>query len=376
VILLLYGGDEAAIRRRLRELKEQADGGTGMLVNNLAEIESRDARPADIIAPAMAPPFLAPLRLVVVENVLARYEPRGGARGSRAPAGWAEFPAMLEGVPPTSLIVFVGRPFLAEQQRRQVTDANPLVQLLKKVPGAAVEHYPELKRDERVRYIREEAAIRGIRFRAGAPPRDALAPGEEPPPETDPVAYLANLLGGNTLLIGNELDKLALWAMGREVTVLDAMRVCAGEREPDHFRMVDALMDGDLATALEMLRLRLERGEAQQAVLGAVFERYRTLGALAGLLEDGAPEEEIDRQLGGVARYPNLKKAAVERARRHGTAGVREAFGILVEADRAFKRNEIDEDLALEVAFARLARLAPVRGPMAAGRRGAPARGG
>jgi hypothetical protein len=54
---------------------------------------------------------------------------------------------------------------------------------------------------------------------------------------------------------------------------------------------------------------------------------------------------------------------------------VREAFGILVEADRAFKRNEIDEDLALEVAFARLARLAPVRGPMAAGRRGAPARG-
>jgi DNA polymerase III delta subunit len=278
-------------------------------------------------------------------------------------------------VPPTSLIVFVGRPFLAEQQRRQVTDANPLVQLLKKVPGATVEHYPELKRDERVRYIREEAAIRGIRFRAGAPPRDALAPGEEPPPETDPVAYLANLLGGNTLLIGNELDKLALWAMGREVTVLDAMRVCAGEREPDHFRMVDALMDGDLATALEMLRLRLERGEAQQAVLGAVFERYRTLGALAGLLEDGAPEEEIDRQLGGVARYPNLKKAAVERARRHGTAGVREAFGILVEADRAFKRNEIDEDLALEVAFARLARLAPVRGPMAAGRRGAPARG-
>ncbi|GIW13712.1 MAG: hypothetical protein KatS3mg062_1151 [Tepidiforma sp.] len=367
-VLVLYGGDEAAIRRRLRELKEQADGGTGMLVHNLAEVESRDAKPGEVIAPAMAPPFLAPLRLVVVEHVLARFEPRGGARGSRSVGAWSEFPVMAERVPPTSLIVFLGRPFLAEQQARQVTDANPLVQLLKKVPGAQAEHYPELRERERLRYIREEAAVRGIRFRQGPVPREALQPGEEPPPETDPAAYLANLLGGNTLHIANELDKLALWAMGREVTVLDAMRVCAGQREPDHFRMVDALMDGDLGTALEMLQLRLRRGEAEQGILGAVFERYRSLGALAGLLEDGAGEAEIDRQLGNVARYPNLKKAAVERARRHGTAGAREAFAILVEADRAHKSNEVDEDLALEVAFARLARLAPVRGPLAAAR--------
>jgi DNA polymerase-3 subunit delta len=370
VILLLYGGDEAAIRRRLRELKEQADGGTGMLVHNFTEIDGRDAKPDDVVAPAMAPPFLAPLRLVVVENLLARFEPRGGARGSRSAGAWAELPALLEKVPESSAVVFVGRPFLAEQQMRQVTDANPLVQLIKKVPGVQAEHYPALtKQQDRVRYIREEASIRGIRFRSGAPAREELQPGEEPPPETDPVAYLANTLGGNTLLIANELDKLALWAMGREVSVLDVMRVCAGEREPDHFRMVDALMDGDLGTALDLLRRRLALGESQQGILGAVFERYRSLGALAALLEEGASEEEIDRQLGNVARYQNLKQAAVQRARRHGTAAVREAFAILVEADRAHKTNEMDEDVALEVAFARLARLAPVRGPLAAGRR-------
>lgn len=371
MILLLYGGDEAAIRRRLRELKAEADGGTGMLLHNLAELEGRDLKPADVVAPAMAPPFLAPLRLVIVEHLLARYEPRGGARGARAPGAWAELPALLERVPPTSLIVFLGRPFLAEQQMRQVTDANPLVQLLKKVPGAQVEHYPALaKLQDRQRYIREEAAVRGIRFRAGAPRREELLPGEEPPPETDPAAYLAGILGGNTLLIANELDKLALWAMGREVTVLDAMRVCAGEREPDHFRMVDALMDGDLGTALEMLRRRLALGESGQGILGAVVERYRSLGALAALLEEGAPEADIDKQLGNVARFANLKQAAIQRARRHGTAAVREAFAILVEADRAHKTNEMDEDTALEAAFARLAALAPVRGPLAAGRGG------
>ncbi len=369
MILLLYGGDEAAIRRRLAELKAEADGGTGMLVHNLAEVEARDAKPADIIGLAMAPPFLAPMRLVIVEHVLARFEPRGGSRGSRAPAGWAEFPAMAEQLPPTSLVVFLGRPFLAEQQTRQVTDANPLVQLLKGIPGARVEQYPALaKLEDRLRFIREEAAARGIRFRVGAPKASELEPGEVVPPETDPAAYLAATLGGNTLQVQNELDKLALWAMGREVTLLDVMRVCAGEREPDHFRMVDALMDGDLGTALEMLQRRLARGESEQGILAALFERYRTMGALAGLLEEGAPEEALNRQLGNVARFAKLKHAAIERARRFGTAGVREAFAILVEADRAHKRNEVDEDLALEVAFARLARVAPVRGSLAVGR--------
>jgi DNA polymerase-3 subunit delta len=369
VIVVLYGGDEAAVRRRLRDLKDEADGGSGMLVHNLAEVEGRSAKPADVVGPAMAPPFLAPLRLVIVEGLLARFEQRGGSRGSRALGAWAELPALLERVPASSAVVFVGRPFLAEQQMRQVTDGNPLVQLLKKVPGAQVEHYPALtKQADRVRFIREEAALRGIRFRGGPPAREELQPGELPPPETDPVAYLAATLGGNTLLILNELDKLGLWAMGREVSVLDVTRVCAGEREPDHFRMVDALMDGDLGTALEMLRRRLALGESQQGILGAVFERYRSLGALAGLLEDGASEAEIDRQLGNAARYRNLRQAAIERARRHGSGGVRQAFAILVEADRAHKMNEIDEDVALEVAFARLVRLAPVRGPLAGAR--------
>lgn len=358
-IVLLFGGDELAIRRRLRELREEADGGTGMLVHNLAEVDGRQAKPADVIGPAMAPPFLAPRRLVVVDHLLARFEARGGS-GSRRPGEWGELAEQLAGAPETTTVVLVGRPFLAEQQVRQVTEQNPLVQALKKAPGVTVEHYPALaKQADRVRFIREEAALRGIRFRGGSPPVSALEPGEEVPPETDPAEYLASLLGGNTLLIANELEKLALWAGGKEVTVLDAMRVCAGEREPDHFRMVDALMDGDLGTALEMLRRRRARGESQQAIFGALFERYRFLGTLAGLLEEGAPDAEVDRHLGGVARFEGLKRAAIQRARRYGTAGVREALATLVEADRAFKANELDEDLALEVAMARLAGLAP-----------------
>ncbi len=357
MIVVLFGANELAMRRRLQALKDEADGGSGMLITNLSTIDGRDAKPNDVLGPCMAPPFLAPRRLVIVENLLERYEARMGPRGSRALGPWEDLVAQLaSGIPETTILVFFGQPFLAEGRPRSVTKSNPFVAALAKVPGISIEEHPALEKDVLLRYIAEEGALRGIRFKRGGGEFESH---EERPPETDPVQLIANLLQGDTLSIANELDKLALYARANngEVTVADVNRVSHGDREAKSWDLTDAVINGNLAAALSALATLKESGEALQGLLGLITSRYRSLAPVTELVATGMRQEAIAEELKRPNNYP-LKKD-VEASRRLTPAMVKQAYQYLVEADRTNKLGEADEDVSIDILLMKLCALAP-----------------
>jgi DNA polymerase III delta subunit len=359
VIVLLYGGNELAIQGRLAELREIADGGTGMLDSNLNAIDGRDAKPADIIGPVMAVPFLSAKRMVLVEHLLERYEPRDGTRGGTRSLGPMEpLIATLEaGIPDSTLLVFLGLPISSGAKSRAVSSKNPLVARLIKVPGVSNEEMPELKGEDLLRAIRAEAASRGVRFVAGKPAA-RLHPGELMPEESDPAMLIANLLQSDMLSIASELDKLALYAAGDDTTVVEVNRVCAGARVSDEFKFSDAVMDGQLGNALESLARLKRDGSNLQGLLGLLQTGYRRSANIIDLLEDRATPEEIGKSMGPAGRWPNLRDKAIRRARGLGRDGLRDAYGALVHYERTFKQGEIDEEVGFEVLIARLCALA------------------
>ncbi len=343
-------GNQLAIRRRLQELKDQADGGSGMLTTNLTVIEGRDAKPHEILGSALSPPFLAPMRLVIVEGLIDRFEPRSDQRAPRSVDAFNPlFTALEQGLPPTTALVFTDGTHVR---------SNPMAARLAKIPGATIEDHPELKKEELLRYIRDEGAARTIRFRPG-PSRRQLHEGHEREPESDPVALLASLSKGDTLAIANELDKLALYTMGADVTVDVVAEVCAGEREANNFDFVDGVMDGDLRKAFAALELLRRDGISEQELLGSLMGAYRLMGQVLDLLEDGAPPEQIGFAI--KRPWPNLRDRAIARARRLGPAGLRKAYEAMIEADRTNKMGEVDDVLTTEVLIARLWQLAPAR---------------
>ncbi len=348
------------MRRRIRELKDDADGGSGMLVTNLSAVDGRDAKPADVLAPCMSPPFLAPQRLVIVEHLLERFEARGGPRGPRALGPWDEMIAELaKGIPPTTTLVFFGQPFLAEGRTRSVTKSNPFVAALSKLPGVSVEEHPALEKENLLRYISEEGALRGIHFKRGGGRFEAH---EERPAETDPVQLLANLLQGDTLSLANELDKLALYARedGGEVTVAEVNRVSHGDREAKSWDLTDAIIAGNLAAALKALATLKESGENLQGLLGLITARYRSLAPVTELVSAGMTKDAIAAELKRPNNFPLQKD--VEASRRLGPAVVKQAYACLTEADRTNKLGEVDEDLSIEILLMKLCALAPVSG--------------
>lgn len=351
MIVLLYGPNTMAIRRRLQELKDEADGGSGMLATNYTTVDGRDAKSADIIGPAMSPPFLAPKRLVVVENLIERYQGTGG-RGAGAGRSLDPlaplFEALEGGLPETTILVFL-MPGAAGR--------NALMDRLKQIPGTSNELQPELKGEGLLRYIRQEASARGIKFHQGAPRKPH--PGSEEwlrGATNDPAALLATLTRGDTLAIANELDKLALFAMGAPIGVDEIYELCAGDREAGQFALQDALLDGRLKDAMETFYLlRTEPNYNGQVMIGQLLSIYRRLApGMDVLAEDGTPDA-----FATAMRIPSeqtwRRDRDLKRARRLGPAGLRRAIAAIVEADRSHKSGEVDEEIAMELLIGRLA---------------------
>jgi len=385
VLFLLHGADELAMRRRLRVLRDEADGGTGMLDTNMSLFDARDARPGEVANAVISPPFLAPRRLVVVERLLDRFAARGvrGAReqpsssappnledtgaderaaaadgdeaaapdrASVAAAGAWEplFAAVESGLPETTTLVLTGA---------TIRGRNPLVDRLKRA-GAVEEPYPELKPQELARYIRDEGAVRGMIFRDTSGGRRS----NRDEMMKDPAGLLATLTEGNTLAIANELDKLALYTGGGEVRLADVAAVCSGDAPVAAWDLSDAIFDGRLEPALRYLATLLNRaGESTQGLLALLAGDYRRAATVLDLLEQGAGKEELAKAIRG-GQFDFLREAAVARARRLGEAGVREAFRAIVETDRAIKSGEMPDDVAVEVLVARLCAIAASAG--------------
>jgi DNA polymerase III delta subunit len=181
------------------------------------------------------------------------------------------------------------------------------------------------------------------------------------PSETDPAVLLGNLHPGDTLGISNELQKLALYTLGREATVDDVDLMCGGDRAARSFEFTDAVQDGNIARAHAVLELlQLDEGMESPQLFATLLTSYRQLGQVLDLLADGANEEAI-----GIAinrKWAAGRQTAIRRARNLGPEGVHRAFEIIVAADRANKQGDIAEPVAIDLAIAQLCLLAkPVR---------------
>ncbi len=356
MIILLHGSDALGIRRRMQAIRDDADGGSGMLSTNQTLLDGRDTKPQEILSQVMSPPFLAPKRLVVVENLLDRFELGGEQRQPRALDPLKTLLDALEaGIPESTVLVFTGGTL-----RR-----NPLLDRLKRIAGVEDVDCPAPEKDALFRFVRDEAAARGIRFRNG-PFRGASIPEDEEIARiADPAVLMATLVRtqspsgdwqADTLSIVNELDKLALFTMGRDANVDEVFAVCAGERESNRFTFTDAVMDGDLRKALQSLEALRRDGESVQALLGLLIAGYRTAATVLDLLAEGATPEDIGKAI--RRPWPNLRDRAIRRARGLGPSGLKRAYAALVAADRTNKAGEVDEDLSMEILVEQLAALA------------------
>lgn len=345
VVYLFHGDDEFAIQRTLQEMRLQA-GADGMGEMNTTLMDGRTTGLDELRNAALALPFLADRRMVVVEHPLARLDRRGrtiqenGAvdeNQSSLKKTRQEYLALLESIPPSTALVLVEQQLLDDTEvTRKVRRDHWLVAWAKANPQRVYYRVFELPRGEAMAgWILARARELGGQISRAA------------------AQELGRLVGNDTRAAENELLKLLAYVnYNREIEDQDVNLLVADAAETNIFDMVDALGERNGQQAVLLLNRLLEDDDPLR-IFGMVVRQFRLLIMAREVIAGGGGEAEIARL---VRVHPFVARKLNAQARHFSTPDLEAIYHKLLTIDREVKTSQIEMPVALNMLVAATAR--------------------
>lgn len=316
-IYLFHGEDESAIADALRGLQSRlGDPSTAEL--NTTRLEGAALSLDELRAAALAVPFLAERRLVVVEEASRTY-PRAEQR--------APFLEFLEEVPPSTALVLL--------ERSALPKSHWLLKWVAAAGGRAyLKAFPLPEGGAMLAWIQKKAGDLGGEI------------------EPQAAAALAGMLGSDTRAAAHELEKLLAYVnYQRPIRAEDVAELALeiGE-QGDFFGLIDALSAGAGERAIRALRKLMAERDAIALFFGLVGHFRALLGARE-IVEGGGNEQLIAQRLG---LHPYRAKKLAAQCRRFDLPTLEAIYQRLLEFDLQIKTGEIEPELAMDTLVATL----------------------
>lgn len=324
MIRVLHGYDEFSASEAYARIVETI-GPPDVRGPNTSLFDGKAIKLGEVIAAASAIPFLADRRLVTVRGLLGRLQAKDTSLGDE----WDSLASRLEGIPPTTELVFFDIPETNKHELKRGGRA-----LMAVGPRAEVREFQPPRGPALEGWIRERFAGAGAKVQADAATR------------------LAWLAGGNLRLLDQEVQKLALHAGGRPVTRQDVDLLVPESREESIFAAVDAILERRPGVAMKLMYSLLASGETATNLLNMLARQVRLTLLAREMWERSLPPDEIGKRAGIKAGFP-LEKT-LRQAERFGIPYLSAVHHRLLDADLAIKTGELDERLAVEILVARL----------------------
>ena len=164
---------------------------------------------------------------------------------------------------------------------------------------------------------------------------------------------LVELAGDNLAVIYGQVDKLALFAEGRnQITFSDVEQLIGRNRLFNAFEVIDGCLTGDIDRAVGRLRDMLDKDrDAEYTVIGAFAFHFRKLFAARILLDKGLSSYQAAKQM-GVWHNPDAFFAQAKKLSLRRIGGFLEE---LADLDYAVKTGRAEVDEAIENLVLRLA---------------------
>jgi len=328
LLYVLLGQDDFSLRQTLEGIKKGI-GDHDLLPANITVLEGQQLPLAQLRSICETVPFLAEKRLVIVEGLLARFEPKGRSSPRKKTTQvtnqeneYKSLAACISKLPESTILVLVdGR----------VTSNNPL---LTELSGKAeVKRFPLLGDTGLQQWIKKQVKEEG----------GSISP--------QAVSLLAGLIGSNLWIMANEIKKLVLLTSGRRIEEEDVRTLVSYAQETNVFAMVDAILEFKPGIAEKLLQQLLREGAAPAYLLFMLARQVHMIVRARELRSQGEPEVEIQNRLG----LPQFAlRRTLEQAGRHPLSRVIEVYHKLLETDLAIKTGKYDGELALNILIAEL----------------------
>lgn len=166
----------------------------------------------------------------------------------------------------------------------------------------------------------------------------------------DAASELADAVDGEPARIKLELEKLSLYAAGRQISSSDVDALVVSAKKYTVWKLADAFAARDRRSAMTFLDSLLREGEQPAGIVGALSWMYRKL-VEASELPLGTNQYSAAKDLG---MRPDTAAIALQQARRISREQLLAGIAILAEADSTLKSGATNPRATLEFVLARL----------------------
>jgi DNA polymerase-3 subunit delta len=170
--------------------------------------------------------------------------------------------------------------------------------------------------------------------------------------EADAARELVDSLGGDMMMISNELDKLILYVGEKKRIALgDVETMVLAAKQRSLYELTDAISARDRARALEILDAILSTGEGDEAAIGHLYMLAKTFRQMLVILERNVRDQRMlwAALWQGFRVPPFAAEDIIRQARRYKSKReLTRAIRLVAKSDLAVRSNPPSKRLVLE----------------------------
>jgi DNA polymerase-3 subunit delta len=329
----VFVGDEAFFRKRFRDAILQHLVPVDLRDFSLFEFDLAENDLAEVLDRAQTPSLMAPFQVFFVRGVKALFGRGSNDEKLSAIEDYCKNPN------PDALIVFVADHIsIPADVRRMEMQDKERYQRIRETMGqyCGIVELARVEEGEAVRWISEYCASREVPVKI----------------EPDGARELVDALGGDMMMISNELEKLMLYVGAKNrITLGDVETMVLAAKQRSLYELTDAISSKDRVRALEVLDAILSSGDGEEAAIGHIYMLAKTFRQMLVILERNVRDQRMlwaalwqGFRVPPFAADDIIKQARRYKSRRDLTRAIR----LVAKADLALRSNPVSKRMVLE----------------------------
>jgi DNA polymerase-3 subunit delta len=329
----VFVGDEAFFRKRLRDAILQHMVPVDLRDFSIFEFDLGENDLSEVLDRARTPSLMAPFQVFFVRGVKNLFGRGSNEEKLAAIEGYCKDPN------PDALIVFIADHIsIPADVRKMEMQDKERYQRIRESMGSycGIVELARVEEGEAVRWISEYCASRPEPVKI----------------EADGARELVDALGGDMMMISNELEKLMLYVGAKNrITLGDVETMVLAAKQRSLYELTDAISSRDRVRALEVLDAMLSSGDGEEAAIGHIYMLAKTFRQMLVILERNVRDQRMlwaalwqGFRVPPFAADDIIKQARRYKSRRDLTRSIR----LVAKADLALRSNPVSKRMVLE----------------------------
>jgi len=327
----VFVGDEAFFRKRFRDAILEHLVPADLRDFSLFEYDLAETDLAEVLDRARTPSLMAPFQVFFVRGVKNLFGRGANQEKLAAVENYCRNPN------PDALLVFVADHIsIPADVRRMEMQDKERYQRIRETMGqyCGIVELARVEEGEAVRWICDYCASRSVKI------------------DPDGARELVDSLGGDMMMISNELEKLILYVGEKKrLTLGDIETMVLAAKQRSLYELTDAISSKDRVRALEVLDAILASGDGEEAAIGHIYMLAKTFRQMLVILERNVRDQRMlwaalwqGFRVPPFAADDIIKQARRYKSRRDLTRAIR----LVARADLSLRSNPVSKRLVLE----------------------------